>query len=125
MPGRVFSVSFGNVEKRYAFAAWLPQKQHLKPGWVPSVRFGRVEKRHALASAWLPQLAAWLPQGAAEHWRLGKVPSVSFGNVEKRSALAAWLPKRREGFDARQGIGKKSNVPHLRWSQAPPCLGKC
>ena len=59
MPGRVFSVSFGNVEKRYAFAAWLPQKQHLKPGWVPSVRFGRVEKG-------MP----WLQRGFP-NWQLG------------------------------------------------------
>ena len=101
MPGRVFSVSFGNVEKRYAFAAWLPQKQHLKPGWVPSIRFGNVEKRYALA-AWLPQLAAWLPQGAAGHltpggscWLARIAMFHTYGGPRRRPALASARQGRR------------------------------
>ena len=82
---------------------------------MPSVRFGNVEKRYALA-AWLPQLAAWLPQSAAKQWKPGRVPSVRFGMVEKRYAVAAWLPKRRGGFEAWQGAVRQGarKVPSVK-----------
>ena len=150
---RVPSVRFGMRERSAAVAAWLPQsaargfkgaiRREMFQGCHPSV--SECQKRSSAVAAWLPQSAARGFKGAIRPFQNARKECCCsslasrkrregfkgairpFRNARKEccgGSLAS--PKRREGFQTWSCcIGKNRSVPHLRWSQAPPCLGKC
>ena len=67
-------------------------------------------------------LAAWLFQGEGDILAIERHANTTARSKNKKSTSKS---NRKVGHAGFCWIGKKSNVPHLRWSQAPPCLGQC
>ena len=87
--------------------AWCPIKPHrnpIKPDRVPAETM--LKPRSSWARGRLKEGQGWGIEGGAMH------PSVLEAQ-SKSEAVAQLTVALRE-----------SNVPHLRWSQAPPCLGQ-